>query len=686
MMSKILVACLLLVAVVPSALAKKRRSEGPREVRHKAITVRVEGGEGADWAAMEPTIRDQLTLSSDASPSEPLADDLAFFTRSHLVQTGWPQAAVIWKIDGGTIVLTVTTGELVRVGEVRWEGDTVVEPDELRKLLTRPTNERTQKKKELNPPWVMNDLERGASLVRRRLRAEGRLLAELELIPAAEAGADARRDVTVKVKPGPAFRFGHVGVEGSPPELAKEARTEAAGFDGGPFNEARVQALQKTVEEICRNGGYLKAAVIAEYTLNESGGSSDVVCRITAGERARIASIVPDEALSRGARRVLEGAFRSVKGQPYLASSLDVVFRRVLDTGMFQRLDFETEDADGNDVSLLLRGEESQPHTVGFSLGYDTFRGAEAGVSYQNTNVFDRGLIFNSELAWSTSGPLGHARITDPAIFGTGFALGGGLAYEHFARYDYDRDTGGFQVDLTRRVTVPFSYTVFAAQTINGVSSDILTRDELGGESYGTTSLGGSLMLDLRDSQVLPARGWMLSGRLESMAVTGDSSATLLRTELAAAFYQPLTKKLRFAAGMQLRQIQGAEAEELPIDTRVFNGGATSVRSFAENELGPMSAEGETPLGGTSAFSASAEFSYEVIKNLEMAVFADTGALSRAESGQLFDFPTDLRHAIGVGMRYRLPFGPFRIDYGFNPDRREGEKSGALHVTLGFAF
>ena len=46
----------------------------------------------------------------------------------------------------------------------------------------------------------------------------------------------------------------------------------------------------------------------------------------------------------------------------------------------------------------------------------------------------------------------------------------------------------------------------------------------------------------------------------------------------------------------------------------------------------------------------------------------------------------NFREAIGAGLRYHLPFGPIRIDYGHNPNRRTGESSGFLHVTVGFAF
>ena len=44
-----------------------------------------------------------------------------------------------------------------------------------------------------------------------------------------------------------------------------------------------------------------------------------------------------------------------------------------------------------------------------------------------------------------------------------------------------------------------------------------------------------------------------------------------------------------------------------------------------------------------------------------------------------------MRYAIGVGLRYQLPIGPVRIDYGYNPSPKAGEASGALHLSFGFA-
>jgi outer membrane translocation and assembly module TamA len=45
-----------------------------------------------------------------------------------------------------------------------------------------------------------------------------------------------------------------------------------------------------------------------------------------------------------------------------------------------------------------------------------------------------------------------------------------------------------------------------------------------------------------------------------------------------------------------------------------------------------------------------------------------------------------MRYALGVGLRYNLPIGPIRLDYGVNPDRRPDEDFGAFHFSFGFAF
>ena len=71
-----------------------------------------------------------------------------------------------------------------------------------------------------------------------------------------------------------------------------------------------------------------------------------------------------------------------------------------------------------------------------------------------------------------------------------------------------------------------------------------------------------------------------------------------------------------------------------------------------------------------------------------MVSFVDTGnVFARASDIDL----TQLRSAVGFGLRYKSPIGPMRIDLGFKVHREalppgQRESLTALHISLGQAF
>mgnify|MGYP001157934949 CR=1 FL=1 len=660
-------------------------------VREGALVVKVQGGAAQQWDALQAMLKDQLTLSGLQSASEPLADDLAFFTRQHYIREGWPEAEVRWDLKGNLITLNVESGTQTRIGSVTWEGDTQVLPaEEMRRFLLRPSLEKEGADKQ-HPVWVSSDLQTGASLVQRRLRAEGYLQAETVLIPSASLDAEGRRDLTLSVKAGPAFQFGSVSLDGAPAELQKQAQEIIATAGAGPFNEARVQQIENRLSSLLHEHGWLDAQTLSDYELQPQGGTVDVEMTLLPGPRYRVQQAEPHPGFSRGSQRVLKAGFRELEGRYYSAEDLDLAFRRALDTGMFARLDVEPQKApeqptaDTPWADLLISGEETKPKTLGFEIGFDTFLGPQAGVTWKNTNLLDTGNTLAAELNWSTAGPLGSLSLKDPAFLGSTYEGSARLAVESFDLFEYTRYGTSLNLELARRVSRHFSYSLFGGASINSVDTSVLTEEEIGPDLYTLAFVGVNLLLDHRNNVVLPTQGWFLNARIETTLDAMGSGVSYLRTDLRGAWYQPITQKLRFAAGGALLNIQGAPAEDIPIDSRVFNGGPNSVRAFAERELGPLT-EGGTPLGGTSALIVSAELSYEIASNLELAVFTDAGSLGLGRNTSALDYSSDFRTTIGAGLRYHLPFGPIRIDYGHNVSRRTGEGSGMLHVVVGFAF
>ena len=113
-------------------------------------------------------------------------------------------------------------------------------------------------------------------------------------------------------------------------------------------------------------------------------------------------------------------------------------------------------------------------------------------------------------------------------------------------------------------------------------------------------------------------------------------------------------------------------------DSQLFRaGGDDSVRGYAYRSLGPV-VDGAVASGG-SLFTASAELARPISTTLPAllgAVFIDAGRAATSFR--------DLTPAIGlgVGLRWRSPVGPLRLDWAWAEELRRMR----LHFSIGIAL
>jgi outer membrane protein insertion porin family len=118
------------------------------------------------------------------------------------------------------------------------------------------------------------------------------------------------------------------------------------------------------------------------------------------------------------------------------------------------------------------------------------------------------------------------------------------------------------------------------------------------------------------------------------------------------------------------------------------------VRGFRLDEVGPGHFT-EVPLvlrfvpeGGNALLAAALEARIDLSRAWGMQVFAETGnVFARVKAIKL----GELRRVVGLGIHYRSPFGPLRVDWGFKLDRRilfrdVRENPHQLHLGIGYAF
>jgi len=270
----------------------------------------------------------------------------------------------------------------------------------------------------------------------------------------------------------------------------------------------------------------------------------------------------------------------------------------------------------------------------------------------------------------------------------------------------------GDRVELTKKITRQYEVgLVFAARHVEVTSASIADRF-LGDTSYLINSLGFTQTLDLRDSPLVNPRGFVFNSTLDVASTAFGSEIQLIRGTGRIAYFLPFAPKaltpgvvedqpdrslpplqrwfrqssLAFGARIgsehSLNNSGPDEPTTLPIDERFLHGGATTVRSFGERTLGPHDPKGN-PVGGEFFTVFNIEYTFPIYGELQGALFFDAGNLLPTSEEPGLD---NMRYGLGGGLRYKLPIGPIRLDYGWNPDRQPGEDFGAFHFSFGFAF
>ena len=222
---------------------------------------------------------------------------------------------------------------------------------------------------------------------------------------------------------------------------------------------------------------------------------------------------------------------------------------------------------------------------------------------------------------------------------------------------------------------------VFASGRHDDISTTGIKPDLLGPTSYFVSTVGFFHTLDLRDSPVVPSRGFVFDQTFDLAANAIGSDIEFFRTTARASYFIPIGRTLLEFGARALRE-NPSDISSLPIDERFFNGGSTSVRSFGERDLGPHD-RGGFPIGGEFYTIFNIEYTFPIFGELQGAIFTDAGNLLPDADNPGFG---DMRYAIGAGLRYKLPIGPIRLDYGVNPDPKPREDFGAFHFSFGFAF
>src|SRR5436189_2783034 len=654
-------------------------------------------------------LKEEITTIDDFGLSPARADDLAFFLEVFYRKHGYAKVNVHYVIESqNRLRLDITEGPLMTLSKVIFDGNASEPADKLFEYAVGPTRERYSKLQK-TLPFVTADMQEGADLVHRFYVAEGFLDSVVDPPRPIFHDQTNQVDVVVPIHEGRQYFFGSISFTGQAIYDAETLRGQIFDLLQRPYTDARVADIPRRIEAYYKARGYYDVKVETTAAPEEAvNGRVPVQVVIAAGPVYHFDGVTVS-GLDRLRPSYVIKRFSRLEGKPYSPDVLDERFRTLMKTGLFNLLQIKPVPVDGHLLRLDISAEEAKSKEFGFSVGYGTYEGGIVGVQFRDRDLFGYGRPLTTSIERSQRSYKGEILYEDPFFFDTDFAFKARLAAFTFTYDGYSKFELGGRFELTRKITKYDEAGLVLAVRHVKITSDGIKSEFLGSKDYLVNTVGLTNTFDMRESPYVTPRGFLINNTLDlaSKALGGDLE--FIRGTMRVGYYLPFGPKVltpgvvedqpgtplqrwfqqsSIAFGARAGLIHSltvsgpAEATAIPIDERFFNGGAESVRSFGERDLGPHDRKGH-PIGGEFFTVFNIEYTFPIIGELQGALFTDAGnLLPTSEHPGL----NDMRYAIGAGLRYKLPIGPIRMDYGVNPDPHSDEDFGAFHFSFGFAF
>jgi outer membrane protein insertion porin family len=658
---------------------------------------------------LRSALKEEITTIDDFGLSPARADDLAFFLEVFYRKHGYADVDVHYAIESqDRLRLDITEGPRLIVGTVIFDGNAREPADKLFEYMVGPTRERYSKL-EKKLPFVAADMQEGANLVRRLYVAEGFLEVVVDPPRYTFHRETNQVDVVLPIHEGRQYFFGSVSFSGQTIYDAETLRGQMLDLLRQPYTDARLADIPRRLQAYFRARGYYDVKVSATAAPEEAvDGRVPVQVAITAGPVYRFDGITVT-GLERLRPSYVVKRFSKLRGKTYSPDVLDERFRTLMRTGLFNLVQIKPVPVDGHLLRLDISAEEAKSKEFGFSIGYGTYEGGIAGVQYRDRDLFGYGRPLTTSIEVSQRGYKGEILYEDPFFLDTDFSFKARFAAFTFRFDGYTKFELGGRLELTRKITkYDEAGVTFAVRQVKIIEADIKPIF-LGDQNYVVNTLGLTNTIDMRESPYVTPRGFLINNTLDLASSAFGSDIEYIRGTIRVGYYLPLGPKpltpgvvedkpgtpwqrwfqqssIAFGARAGIIHsltVSGpAEATAIPIDERFFIGGSDTVRSFGYRDLGPHDPKGH-PIGGEFFTVFNVEYTFPIFGELQGAVFTDAGnLLPTSEEVGL----NDMRYAVGAGLRYKLPVGPIRLDYGVNPAPRADEDFGAFHFSFGFAF
>jgi outer membrane protein assembly complex protein YaeT len=491
---------------------------------------------------------------------------------------------------------------------------------------------------------------------------------------------------------------------------------------GRPFDEGLVIQARQQVENLYYNNGKPFVEIKLDYRFEQD---TLVIVLVDIRENQTIfIKKINYLGLEQVQEFIIRRELEFSAGDLYSRRLMTISQQNIYSTGLFDYVKFEIEPIpdDSSNVFLNIQVQEKDARWIGFRVGF----AYEQELSYGNKleltlegghrNLFGTARSLSLHVVPSLLYDIDTKRVVNPDNHVTliyvepwiGYTRTPGvlqLAYHQYRPVnsaafdvyqasfnvshefqDYYRLSGGLQTKYVDQIETGDIDTTLDVD----VSSDLVYTVSLFGRrntknNFFNPTDGASTDLSIAFSHSI---GQTADGGRETKqyitVVPSWQRYQPLRQQTSGSI-TALTLATRVKAGML---IELGSTRSIPISDLFFAGGATTVRGYPEQLLGPATLDENgyksKALGGKLLYLMNAEIRIPIYWLFMTEVFLDGGNVWR----EIDDFSfNDIRFSTGLGLVLLTPVGPIRFDYGYKLMPEKSDKApDAFHLGFYFAF
>lgn len=632
-------------------------------------------------------LKEKVTVTSGAIANHSLITDNVKNIISFYESEGYLHAQVLPVIrkvseDAVAITFQIDEGPKVKIKKITIEGNKFISSRKIKKAMkTRKrwifsflTGSGIYKKEE-----IKTDIER----IRELYQSKGYLQVVIS-DPVITLNPE-RTELYIKItlSEGDKFKIGEISFKGNTIFNSAVLYQHIETLTGKTFNRVALRDDIDKILALYTEKGYAVADINPLFDVNSKEKLVSIVFSVTEGEIFRIGRIeITGNKKTRD--KVIRREMRLDEGDTYNSKLLKRSYQRISNLNFFDTVELNPKPrAEEKLVDVDINVKEKLTGMLTVGGGYSSIDKFIVTGEITQINLFGRGLYLKLRADLSSSRTNYNISLKDPWFMDKPVSASISLYNEVFEYPEYDKEAMGgsigFGKELSEYVGGNIKYT-FEDVTISSIAdgaSSIIKEQE--GRKI-TSSISPSIWRDTRDSYLDPTSGSKNSLNTTYAGIGGDNY--FIKALFDSLWYFPVKWDTTFSLRGRFGYASGLADRKLPLYERYYVGGINTVRGLGFGKGGPRDENGEV-IGGTKELIFNVEYIVPIEKNLRLkgVIFFDAG-----KSFDDYEEVKSLRTTAGLGVRWMSPFGPIRLEWGYNLSKKADESSSKIEFAVGGLF